>query len=111
MKVRLFAAALLLASPAAAQEMAGMDHSNGGHDMAGMDMKGMDMPGMDMSHPMTGALGPYPMTREASGTSWEPDASVIEGLHVTRGPWMLMLHGILDAVYDEQNGPRGGEKT
>jgi hypothetical protein len=111
MKVRLFAAALLLASPAAAQEMAGMDHSNGGHDMAGMDMKGMDMPGMDMSHPMTGALGPYPMTREASGTSWEPDASVIEGLHVTRGPWMLMLHGVLDAVYDEQNGPRGGEKT
>ena len=24
---------------------------------------------------MTGALGRYPMTREASGTAWQPDAS------------------------------------
>ena len=105
------AVALLLASPAAAQEMAGMDHSNGGHDMAGMDMKGMDMPGMDMSHPMTGALGPYPMTREASGTSWEPDISEHQGLMVMRGPWMIMAHGLLNGVYDQQNGPRGDEKA
>lgn len=78
-----------------------MDHAKMGHDM----------PGMDMSHPMTGAFGPYPMTREASGTAWEPDASVHEGLHITRGPWMLMLHGVLDAVYDHQGGPRGDDKT
>lgn len=32
---------------------------------------GMMMHGMDM----TGVLGPYPMSREASGTSWQPDVS------------------------------------
>ena len=93
---------LLGATSAAAQDppaMPGMDHSkmapaqagpppaaadpHAGHDMSAM--AGMD--GMDMGHAMTGALGSYPMTREASGTSWQPDASTHEGLHVMRGPW------------------------
>ena len=87
-------------------DMPGMDHSKMGHDMPGMDM-----PGMDMSHPMTGALGPYPMTREASGTAWEPDASVHEGPHFVSGSWTVMLHGVLDAVYDHQGGPRGDDKA
>ena len=30
--------------------------------------------------PMVGALGPYPMGREASGTAWQPDASRHGGL-------------------------------
>lgn len=30
---------------------------------------------------MMGFLGPYPMTREGSGTSWVPDATPHEGLH------------------------------
>ena len=30
---------------------------------------------------MTGALGPYPMSREASGTAWQPDASRHGGVH------------------------------
>jgi hypothetical protein len=115
------AAALLIAAPAAAQDaapaMPGMDHSKmdraqsePGHDMAGTDMSPMDMPGMDMGQPMRGALGPYAMTREASGTSWQPDASTHEGLHLTAGPWMVMVHGVLNAVYDKQYGPRGDEK-
>jgi hypothetical protein len=29
--------------------------------------------------PMTGMYGPYPMTREASGTNWLPDSAPIEG--------------------------------
>ena len=115
-----WAAALLTAAPAAAQDLAapampGMDHSQmspaqpePGHDMAGMDMSHMDMPGMD--HAMRGALGAYAMTREASGTSWQPDASTHEGLHLTAGPWMVMVHGVLNAVYDKQYGPRGDEK-
>jgi hypothetical protein len=113
---------LALAGPAAAQDpsaMPGMDHAQMDHaegrDMAGMDMShmdmsGADMPGMDMGHAMTGAFGPYPMTREASGTSWQPDASPHEGLQVMRGPWMLMVHGVLNGVYDKQYGPRGGEQ-
>ncbi len=115
-----WAAALLTAAPAAAQDLAapampGMDHSQmspaqpePGHDMAGMDMSHMDMPGMD--HAMRGALGAYAMTREASGTSWQPDASTHEGLHLTAGAWMVMVHGVLNAVYDKQYGPRGDEK-
>ncbi|MDB5497138.1 MAG: hypothetical protein JWP28_1169 [Phenylobacterium sp.] len=119
----LAATLLALAAPAAAQDataMPGMDHGQAdqatGHDMASMDMShmdmpGMDMPAMDMGHAMTGALGPYAMTREASGTAWQPDASVHDGLQLMRGPWMLMVHGVLNGVYDNQYGPRGAEKA
>ncbi|HEV2530399.1 hypothetical protein [Phenylobacterium sp.] len=69
------------------------------------------MPGMDMPmHKMTGALGGYPMTREASGTAWQPDASEHEGLHIMRGDWMVMLHATVNGVYDWQQGPRGDTK-
>lgn len=108
------AAALAAASGAAAQAV----DPPAGHDMTGMDhtqmggMAGMDMPGMDMSggHVMAAALGAYPMTRDASGTAWQPDASEHEGLHRTYGPWTVMAHATLNAVYDHQNGPRGDEK-
>ena len=59
---------------------------------------------------MTGALGPYPTTREASGTAWQPEASPHAGAHVTAGRWSLMGHATLFGVYDWQGGPRGGEK-
>jgi len=58
---------------------------------------------------MTGALGAYPMSREASGTAWQPDASHHGGLHATAGDWALMGHLTLNAVYDWQQGPRGDE--
>ncbi|HEX4508173.1 MAG TPA: hypothetical protein VH722_20775 [Alphaproteobacteria bacterium] len=117
-------AAMLLTGPAFAQEMnmPGMD------DMPGMeakktdtppkpeqpamtDMPGMEMPGMSMTMPMTGVFGPYAMSREASGTSWQPESTPDGGLHFMAGPWMLMAHGYLDAIYDNQGGPRGNDKT
>src|SRR5689334_20077129 len=49
---------------------------------------------------MSAALGVYPMAREASGTAWQPDSSVHEGLHFTRGEWTLMSHALLNGVYD-----------
>jgi hypothetical protein len=70
------------------------------HDMSGMAM------GHAM-HEMTGFLGSYPMSREASGTSWQPDSSPMEGIHWMRGAWMGMVHGFADVVYDHQGGPRG----
>ncbi len=88
------------AEPASEQPM---DHSqmgqmpmgeHGGHAMA-----------------MTGALGPYSMMRESSGTAWQPDASEHTGLHVMRGDWTLMAHGVLNLVYDHQSGPRGDDKA
>ena len=60
---------------------------------------------------MSGALGPYAMSREASGTSWQPDAGAHEGVHIHNGAWMLMTHALINGVYDWQDGPRGGDKA
>ncbi len=72
------------------------------------DMPGMNMGGQAMS--MKGDLGAYPVTRDASGTSWQPDSAPMEGLMQDFGPWSAMLHGSATAVYDSQGGPRGGDK-
>jgi hypothetical protein len=60
---------------------------------------------------IAGALGPYPMQREASGTAWQPDASTHSGLMADAGGWTLMAHGVVNLVYDHQSGPRGDEKA
>jgi hypothetical protein len=60
---------------------------------------------------MTGALGPYPMQRESSGTAWQPDTSEHTGLHILSGDWTLMAHGTVNLVYDHQGGPRGDDKA
>jgi hypothetical protein len=82
--------------------------------MPGMDVGTGPMPGMAMgeqAHAMSGALGAYPAAREASGTSWQPDASEHAGVHLMRGDWMFMGHALINGVYDWQQGPRGDEKT
>ncbi len=68
----------------------------------------MAIPGMAA---MPAALGAYAMTREASGTSWQPDASPHDALHLIAGDWSIMLHGLLNGVFDSQGGPRGGDKA
>ena len=91
-----FAAGVLLATTAHAQ------------------MQGMQMPGgmgMHEHTQMKGMYGPYPMTREASGTSWQPDRAHHMGIHTMSGSWMLMLHGTADVVFDHQGGNRGDEKV
>ena len=60
---------------------------------------------------MRGAFGPYPMTREASGTSWQPDAAPHQGMHVQRGDWSTMTHGFVSLIHDRQGGPRGDTMT
>ncbi len=80
-----------------------------GHDMSHMSTdSGDSMP--HMSHMMMGALGSYPMNREASGTSWQPDSSEHGGVHLMEGDWMLMGHMFLNGVYDWQQGLRGDTK-
>jgi hypothetical protein len=116
--MNLFAAAsaLALASPAMAQhaghempaspamEEPPVDHSQMDHDqMAPAEHAGQEA--------MIGALGPYPMSREASGTAWQPDASEHAGVMVTQGDWTLMTHGLLNLVYDHQSGDRGDDKA
>jgi len=113
-----FAASLVLVAAIAAPRGARCDagvrpappDSSATHAAMHHDMTGMDA-GMDMDeHAMSGVYGPYPMTREASGTSWQPDAARHAGVHLVRGAWRLMLHGYADAVVDDQRGPRGDEK-
>jgi hypothetical protein len=73
------------------------------HDMAAMQHG-------EAMHEMHGLFGPYPMSREASGTSWQPEATPMEGIHWMRGAWMGMVHGFIDLVFDHQGGPRGDDK-
>ena len=79
--------------------------------MQGMDHEHMAMMGHGDNMAMSAMYGPYPMTREASGTSWQPDRAIHRGLHTMKGSWMLMLHGFTDLVLDDQGGPRGDEKV
>jgi len=60
---------------------------------------------------MAGLLGSYPMTREGSGSSWQPESTPMEGVHTMSGPWLGMVHGFIDAIYDDQGGPRGDTQT
>jgi len=74
------------------------------------DMKDMsNMPGMS-GMPPSGILGNYPMTRDSSGTSWQPDDSSHGAVHIMSDGWMLMGHIMLFGVYDWQSGPRGDDK-
>jgi hypothetical protein len=77
--------------------------------IAGMAMPRTANPGQGMA--MTGALGPYPMQRESSGTAWQPDSSGHTGLMTMSGNWALMADGVANLVYDDQPGPRGDDKA
>jgi hypothetical protein len=107
---KLLACLLLSTASAFAQgdpmAMPGMDM--GHHDMGGHDMGNHDMAAMDMDHGMHGLFGAYGMSREASGTSWQPEAAPHDALHLPdTGDWMVMLHARLSGVADSQSGPRG----
>lgn len=82
---------------------------------AGESMQGMPgMEGMEHMHEMPGMaafLGPYAMTREASGTSWQPESAPHEGLHSNRGPWQLMTHGYAMQTYSDQAGRERDTKS
>jgi hypothetical protein len=90
-----------------------IDHSQMNHDATdAMSMPGMTPVGHGADEMvMTGALGSYPMERESSGTSWQPDTSGHMGLHLMSGGWTLMAHGLVNVVYDHQSGPRGNDKA
>ncbi len=74
------------------------------HNHAQMNMSDHQM------HSMVGTLGTYPMSREASGTSWQPESTPHEGIHFMRGEWMGMMHGFANVIYDHQGSDRGDDK-
>lgn len=62
--------------------------------------------------PADAAPDPLAMTngREASGTSWLPEETVLGGAMIHRGPWMLMLHGNAFLQYVATTGDRGDQQ-
>lgn len=60
---------------------------------------------------MPGLYGRYTMSREASGTSWQPAASPHDGQLLQLGEWSGMVHGSFQYVSTEQRGPRGATDT
>jgi hypothetical protein len=64
-----------------------------------------------MGHGAPALFGPYPVSRESSGTSWQPDASAHPGIHAKYGDWTTMTHGFANLIYDHQGGARGDSKT
>jgi hypothetical protein len=81
------------------------------HAMPGMDHGGMDMAEGNHAMAMHGLLGGYAMSREASGTSWQPEAAPHSGIHLPAEDWMVMLHGRVSGIADWQSGPRGGDQV
>jgi len=69
------------------------------------------MPEQHEGSDMRARYGGYSMTRESSGTSWQPDASPHEGIHAMVGEWSTMTHGFANLIYDRQGRPRGDTKT
>jgi hypothetical protein len=100
---------LLLCSRSFADSVAPTPTSSESAGSAGGDATATDgaMPPMAMP----GMYGPYPMSREGSGTSWQPDTTPMQGLDRMGDPWMTMWHGFANFIYDDQGGPRGATKT
>jgi hypothetical protein len=78
------------------------------NDMAGMDMSAG---AADHAMAMHGLLGGYGMSREASGTSWQPESAPHNAIHLMVDDWMVMLHGRVSGIADWQSGPRGGDRV
>lgn len=92
----------------ATMDHAAMGHGTTMHGATGADA--MDHAGMDMRG-MKGALGPYSMMRDASGTAWQPDAAPMWAIMGRSGAWSTMVHGFVTLIHDDQGGPRGAAKT
>jgi hypothetical protein len=78
------------------------DSSRAGHHMAGMDMGEMGM-----SHAYSKNL---PMSRNGSGTAWQPDQTPMYMWMQHKGPWMLMYHGAAFGRYTSQNFNHDGAR-
>ena len=87
-------AALLAAAPALAQAD---EHEGHAPPPRPEDHSAHQAPQAPAEHhpAMAGVLGPYPATREASGTAWQPDSSRHGGVHLVAGDWTLMGHAAL----------------
>jgi hypothetical protein len=92
------------AQPPTDGEHGGESMQHGG--MEGMSMRHGGMEGMRMGGP----LG-IPLTREGSGTGWQPDVTPMWALHAKAGSWQLMFHENAFVGVDSQGGDRGDTRV
>ena len=60
---------------------------------------------------MTSSIFPgLPLSREGSGTSWQPDSSPAFAWHAPAGSWTLMVHGSAFLRYTSQDTFRAGTR-
>jgi hypothetical protein len=91
----------------ARHQMPGMaapvDSSHLGH-MAAMALQGNLKDEMSGMHLMSHAYSRHlPMSRNGSGTAWQPDQTPMYMWMQHQGPWMLMYHGSAFGRYTSQN--------
>jgi hypothetical protein len=72
--------------------------------MPGMNMQGEAAQQGQGHMAMNGALGPYAMARDGSGTSWQPDA-VANMTMTERSGWMTMAHALLNGSMIGKEAP------
>lgn len=78
------------------------------HDMKSMDHAKMDHSGQaHMTHSFSLSL---PMTRNGSGTGWQPDATPMYAYMKHGSKWNYMLHGSIFLRYTAQNFNNDGKK-
>jgi hypothetical protein len=94
---RIVFAALLCAAASASAQHEGHSH-HGAAPQAGV-----------MPTEQTAELA-LPMTRNPSGTSWQPDATPMRGVHFGVAGWSFMVHGAASVGFDDQFGNRGGDR-
>lgn len=94
---RLIVAAVGTAATLASTSAAGQHEHEHAH--------GMEHGAMAMATP----LG-IPDSRDASGTSWQPDSTPMFMWHWMTGDWSLRLHTNVFAGYDNKRSDRGDDK-
>jgi hypothetical protein len=93
------------------QDMPGMEHMEHAHPTSEQVGEQADAHAMSMP----GVFGDYDMSREASGTSWQPQSTpmtqpMLHFMSADPRGWMWMAHGDAYAIYDHAGGDRGGDK-
>lgn len=61
----------------------------------------------DGMHGMYGRY--YSSNREASGTSWQPESTPMDGIHESIADWSIMVHGQAQGIVTHEGGPRGAD--
>jgi len=66
---------------------------------------------MNMSNMSMQVSGHYPMSRESSGASWQPQSTPMTRFMFMSDKTISMLQGFINGIYDNQGGRRGSDLT